>query len=68
MTALLGSDDETQENATSVTEYVIGDARAGGLLLPSRTITLAAGDVIYRPPQFGWCSASPLASAAVLKS
>jgi hypothetical protein len=53
VTALLGCDDETQENATTVTEYVIGDARAGGLLLPSRTITLAAGDVICRLPRIG---------------
>jgi hypothetical protein len=63
-----GSDDETQENATSVSEYVIGDARAEGLLLPSRTITLAAGDVIIGLRGFGWCLASPLASAAVLNS
>jgi hypothetical protein len=46
---MLGCDDETHENATSATKYVIGGASAGGLLLPSRTSTLAAGDVIYRP-------------------
>jgi len=50
---MLGCDDETHENATSATEYVIGGASAGGLLLPSRAITLAAGDVIIGLRGFG---------------